>query len=555
MEEVLTHLREELAGRYVVEQELGRGGMALVYRAQDLKHERTVALKVLRPDLGMSSASERFVREIRTAAQLRHPHILPLYDSGTAGGHPFYVMPYVEGETLRERLEREGCLPLEDAVRIGREVADALQFAHDRGIVHRDIKPENIFLSAGHAAVADFGIARAADVAGLKLTDTGLALGTPTYMSPEQATADPKVDGRADQYALGCVVYEMLSGGPPFSGSTSQMVMARHTADAVPPISTVRSVPAALEAAVVKALAKVPADRWPTVRAFADALEPSARATSDRPVGAGARRRIVPWLAGAAAVLVVGVVAWPRWFGDAARASKHAAPDVLRSIAVLPFTYSGDTAFAPLAEGMSEGLTTGLVRVEGLAFPVGGFARARELRDQLGDPKQIGRKLGVNTIVTGTVEILGKRIRITTQLVNVVDGALVWQQRFYGDLGDGETADLFSLQDNMAEQIVAALRPELTPAKRAVAAQGIRTRNLEALRLLAESKRAPHNTIEGNARAIDLARQAIRLDSTFADAWLTVAERLREQYGLADQSSADVALAWRSGYRQGDLPG
>jgi eukaryotic-like serine/threonine-protein kinase len=221
-------LTTALADRYRIDRELGAGGMATVYLAEDLKHHRKVAIKVLKPDLAASLGADRFLREIETTANLRHPHILPLYDSGAAGEFLFYVMPFVEGESLRDRLTRERQLPLDDALRIAREVADALGYAHSRGVVHRDIKPENILLENGHAVVADFGIARALSAAGGdRLTQTGLAVGTPVYMSPEQAAADADIDGRSDLYSLGCVLYEMLGGQPPFTGPTTESVTGR----------------------------------------------------------------------------------------------------------------------------------------------------------------------------------------------------------------------------------------------------------------------------------------------------------------------------------------
>jgi DNA-binding SARP family transcriptional activator len=265
--------------RYHIERELGRGIMATVYLARDLKHDRPVALKVLRPELATSTEAKRFLREIAIAASLHHPHILQLYDSGaleTPGRTPslYYVMPYVGGESLRERLVKEVQLPLEDALRIAREVADALAYAHLRGIVHRDIKPENLLLESGHALVADFGIAHALDVAGgERLSLSGVTLGSPNYMSPEQAAASPGIDGRSDIYSLGCVLYEMLAGEPPFSGRTTQAILARHAADPVPSLRTVRpEVPAAIERAVGRALAKAPADRFRTGAEFGDAL-------------------------------------------------------------------------------------------------------------------------------------------------------------------------------------------------------------------------------------------------------------------------------------------
>jgi len=261
MLEVLARLKAALADRYAIDRELGHGGMATVYLAQDLKHGRAVAIKVLRPELAAALGAERFLREIEIAARLTHPHILPLHDSGEAGGFLYYVMPFVQGESLRDRLNREPQLPVEEAVRIGRDVASALSYAHSHDVVHRDIKPENILFSGGEAVVADFGIARAIVAAGAEqLTDTGLAVGTPGYMSPEQATAAAQLDGRSDVYSLGCVLYEMLAGHPPFLGTTAQEILARHTLDPVPPLRTIRpELPAELDRAVSKALAKAPA--------------------------------------------------------------------------------------------------------------------------------------------------------------------------------------------------------------------------------------------------------------------------------------------------------
>src|SRR5213596_1278227 len=289
MAEDLLRLKATLTGRYTIERELGRGGMATVYLARDLKHDRPVALKVLRPELAASVGAERFLREIRLTAQLQHPHILTLIDSGEADGFLYYVMPYVEGESLRQRLEREGQLPLEEALRITRAVASALDFAHGRGVIHRDIKPENIMLHQGEPMVADFGIALAVSTAGReRLTETGLSLGTPAYMSPEQASAEPRLDGRSDQYSLASVLYEMLAGEPPYTGPTTQAIIAKRLTGPIPHLGTVRRVSPAVEAAVTKGLAKTPADRFATAGAFVAALTAgSTRATHVqwRPVG------------------------------------------------------------------------------------------------------------------------------------------------------------------------------------------------------------------------------------------------------------------------------
>src|SRR2546422_656349 len=250
-------VRASLAGRYTIERELGRGGMATVYLARDLKHDRLVAVKVLRPELAAVLGAERFLREIRLTAQLQHPHILTLIDSGEADGFLFYVMPYIEGESLRQRLEREGQLPLDEALRITRVIASALDFAHSRGVIHRDIKPENVMLHEGEPMVADFGIALAVSTAGReRLTQTGLSLGTPAYMSPEQATADPKLDGRSDQYSLACVLYEMVAGEPPYTRPTAHAIIAQRLTEPIPHLGTVRRVSQAGGAARPTTLAR-----------------------------------------------------------------------------------------------------------------------------------------------------------------------------------------------------------------------------------------------------------------------------------------------------------
>ncbi len=314
MTDPLARLTTALSRSYRIDRELGQGGMATVYLAEDLKHKRKVALKVLKPELAAVLGAERFVQEITTTAALQHPHILPLFDSGTADGFLFYVMPFIDGETLRARLDRETQLGVDDAVRIAREVLDALEYAHQHGIVHRDVKPENILLHGGHALVVDFGIALAVSAAaGGRMTETGLSLGTPHYMSPEQATAEKDITGRSDIYSLGSVLYETLSGQPPHLGGSAQQIIMKIIADPLRPVAELRkSVPPNVAAAVARALDKLPADRFASAQAFADALINPGFVTV---VGAGAAhapgtsRRAMAGLA-ALAVILLGTTLW-----------------------------------------------------------------------------------------------------------------------------------------------------------------------------------------------------------------------------------------------------
>jgi len=340
-------LRSALADRYRIEREIGRGGMATVYLARDLRHDRPLALKVLLPEVAAAFGHERFLLEIRLTARLDHPHILALLDSGEADGLLYYVMPYVEGESLRDRLDRQKQLPLADALRIGRQVASALDCAHQLGIVHRDIKPESILLAGDHARVADFGIARVASAVGSEaLTQTGVAIGTPTYMSPEQATGAPDVDGRTDIYSLGCMLYEMLVGEAPYTGPTAQAVLVRKLCEPVPSIRLVRpTIPVGVEAAVAKALASVRADRFTTPRAFADALE-SNNAAVGAPAGRGSvgQRRVKIGALLAAAILLLAGGWWVVGRGASSR---------IDSLVVLPLdNLTGDSAQAYFVDGM-----------------------------------------------------------------------------------------------------------------------------------------------------------------------------------------------------------
>ena len=417
-----------LGGRYTIEREVGRGGMATVYLARDLKHDRPVAIKVLRPELAVMLGPERFLREIRITAVLQHPHILALIDSGAEHDFVYYVMPYIEGESLRGRLLRERRLPLRDALRITRAVAGALEFAHRQGIVHRDIKPENILLHQGEPLVADFGIALAVGggVTPNRLTEAGITLGTPAYMSPEQCTGDAALDGRSDEYSLACVLYEMLAGEPPYFGATAQAILARQLMKPPPRLGAARAVPRAVDAAVSRALAKAPPDRFATVGEFADALgEPSSaarRPTTRSVVAAGLTL----------AAVILAVAEWRvRTRGPAARVSA-AAVTPRRAIAVLGFqNLSGRSAEAWLSTALSEMLTTELAAGEQLRTIPGEDVAQMKINLALPDADSYGKatlarirqNLGADDVVLGSfVPLGGGQIRLDLRLQDALAG-------------------------------------------------------------------------------------------------------------------------------------
>jgi hypothetical protein len=385
--------------------------MATVYLAEDLKHHRRVAVKVLRAELAAALGPERFLREIEIGAQLHHPHILPLYDSGEAAGFLYYVMPYVEGESLRDRLAREKQLPLDDALQITREVADALSYAHNHDVVHRDIKPENILLESGHAVVADFGIARAISAAGGEnLTETGIALGTPAYMSPEQAAGSKELDGRSDLYSLGCVLYEMLAGQPPFTGPTVQSLTHQHLTVEPPPVTNLRpAVPTDVAGLLARVLAKTPADRFSPAAQFAEALAASSRATAGVPRNAAASgRHGKPVIAGAAVVVVLAAVGFViRFHGTGAVPQETvAALQTAAQEGRLDEVYGGLTA---------AGLELGDPRVQALAELVAGTVAIET--DPPGVPVSLWRVEPIATFPTHPAIALGKTPVEERQLV------------------------------------------------------------------------------------------------------------------------------------------
>ncbi len=453
-------LREALArDGLALEQELGRGGMSVVYRARDLRHDRPVAVKVLRPDV--PGGAERFVREIRLVSPLVHPHIIPLYDSGTVNGTPYFVMPFVEGESLRSRLRRERRLPVAVAVRIAREVAEALEYAHGRGILHRDIKPENILLQAGHALVADFGVARALTEAaaypedgGKELTGAGLVVGTAEYMSPEQASGDRDVDGRSDLYSLGCVLYEMLSGQPPFIGKNAREVMARRFSG--PPRSATElrpEIPPELAALVEQSLAADPAERVPTAGAFLAALhEPAGIAAPAR-----RRRRLAEWLVpalGVAALAALGLHdRGPRTL------------DVRRVVVARLSNETGDSALSYVGGLAADRLTASLAGMAGLHVATSARVIPSRLTtglqvDSLDDPgrlRTLAEETAAGTIVSGSYFRDGSRILIQAEITNANDGNLV---AAVGPVG-APTAHVDAAVDSLCRRVDRALQTRI----------------------------------------------------------------------------------------------
>jgi eukaryotic-like serine/threonine-protein kinase len=458
-----TGIQAALADRYTLERELGAGGMATVYLARDIKHDRDVAIKVLREDLSASLGKERFLREIRVAAGLQHPHILPLYDSGEADGRLFYVMPFVDGLSLRQKLEKERELPITDAVRILRDVADALSEAHKHGVVHRDLKPENVMLRGRHALVTDFGVAKALSEATGKqsLTTVGIAIGTPTYMAPEQAVADPLVDHRADIYAFGVLAYELLAGRPPFTGLTQQQILAAHLTSMAEPVTRHRAVPPGLATLVMRCLEKKPADRWQSAEELIPQLEavmtPSGgmTPTSTPPLPVPTT---VAWkkigLVAAAVLVVVALALQPwKWSDGNARA---AAADQLKNIAVLPFeNIGGDTANAYFADGMTDELANALSRVPNLR--VASRTSSYAFRDaRARDIAAIRDALKVGALLEGTVSRSGEQLRVSARLTNTTDGVEIWSDAFVRS-----ASDVFAVQNELARSIVSALAPAL----------------------------------------------------------------------------------------------
>ena len=550
MSDALQRISAALAGRYLIERELGHGGMATVYLAQDVRHHRAVAIKVLSDEISAAIGAERFLREIEIAASLTHPNILPLLDSGETGGRdsqPFYVMPFIEGETLRERMSREGQLPVDEAVRLGREVADALQHAHDRGVIHRDIKPENILLAGGHAMVADFGVARALAQPGVKaITKTGMAVGTPQYMSPEQAAADPSVDGRSDVYALGTLLYEMLAGSAPYPGPTAHAILARKMSGPPPSLRVVRpTVSAALERAVFKSMEIAPADRFKSAQALGAELESAITPASMPATGVVLEqaprrpvRRLVLTGAGIA-VLAAGVLIF-------LRPKPAPATTDAESVAVLPFRIDGaDSSVARYRIGMLDLLHASLngeggPRAMSPATVLSAWRRVvNSEAEDLPDDRalDLARRLGAGRLLTGSIVVVPGRLKLLASLLRTDDGARIEAQ------AEGPPDSVLTVVDRLVADLlvrskVGAARPDL---------RSLTTTSLPALRAFLDGQVAYRG-----ARYPDALRHfesALQLDPTFALAAVGYFKAVG--WGAAGDQARGIRIAWNNRERLG----
>jgi serine/threonine-protein kinase len=566
-------LADALRDRYRLDRELGRGGMATVYLAHDLRHDRSVALKVLHPELAQTLGPERFQREIKLAARLQHPHILSVHDSGETAGHLWFTMPFVEGESLRDRLRRERQLPVADALRITREVADALHHAHHQGVVHRDIKPENILLSRGHALVADFGIARALTAGGDdRLTETGMAVGTPAYMAPEQAAGERSLDARTDVYSLGCVLYEMLAGEPPFMGPTAQAIIAKRMSGKVPRVRLLRpAAPEAVEQAITKALAPVPADRYATALKFARALAspapvtkpastpvvvPSPAAPTTRPT-----LRRIPMAAviiGVGFLIGLGVLfAWRR-----THAGAEGAPGGAKRLAVLPFENLGPAQDEYFADGVTDAVRGKLAALPGLRVTASNSSG--QYKRTTKPPQQVGQELGVEYLLVGKVRWQKgqggqSRVEVSPELVHVATASTKWQEPF-----DAALTDVFQVQADIAGRVAQALDVALGVGERERLAEKP-TASLAAYDLYLQGNEAASGfdlvaPVELR-RAVGFYERAVALDSTFALAWAQLSRAHSILYygatsaasGAAGRAAAERARALAPGLAEAHL--
>ena len=532
MSDLRDEVQKELGDAYTLEQELTGGGMSRVFVARDNTLGRQVVIKILPPEMAAAVSSQRFRREVQLAANLQHAHIVPLHSAGEINGLPYFTMPFVKGESLKTHLAKVGELPLSEAIRILREVASALAYAHENGIVHRDIKPDNILISGDSAVVTDFGVAKALTASSDSssgLTSMGVALGTPAYMAPEQATADPHLDHRADIYALGIMAYEMITGTTPFANRTPQATLAAHVTEPPEPVSRKRSnTPPALAALVMRCLEKRAADRPQSAREVVNLLDalttPSGGMTPTAAyrVPAGKPRWMVLAAAGLVVVLGLGVVAFNK-FKPGSREPAESLSEQ-KSIAVLPFkNMSGDPANEYFSDGLSEELMNVLGQIRGLRVAARGSSF--QFKGKEADIREIGEKLGVATVLDGSVRKSGNQVRIAAQLVDTKNGYQLWSQTF-----DRNMDDVFAVQNEITRSIGEALNLQFA-AGAARLAQG-KPVSPEAYELYLKgvfAARGNHETALRNALANF--QQAIQVDSGYAVAWAQVAHTYTAMLG------------------------
>ena len=500
----IQRLRDLLAQTYNIDRELGRGGMSAVFLAADRRHDRSVAIKVLNPELAASLGPERFLQEIKLAARLNHPHILPLFDSGNVDGLLYYVMPYVEGESLRERLDREQQLSIEETVHHGRAIASALDYANRQGIVHRDVKPENVMLYEGEAMVMDFGISKAVSAAGSEThTQIGMMLGTPAYVSPEQAAGESNLDGRSDQYSLACMLYEMLTGERPFDGATAQAVMAKRFTETARPLRAIRAaVPEGIERAIAKAMTIDVAGRFTTTGQFGQALASfSMHTPSD-------------------------TMAMPQPVVSAAK-----------SVAVLPFAnMSNDPENEYFTDGMAEEIINALAKIQ--ALRVASRTSSFAFKGKNEDIGEIGKKLKVSTVLEGSVRKMGNKLRITAQLVNVADGYHLWSERY-----DRDAEDVFAIQDDISQAIVKALRVILSEDEKKQIEKA-RVVNLEAYDFYLRGRQSLHQIRRRRLEhALQMFDKAIAIDPNYALAHAGLAACYSLLYNAFDARESNLRQA------------
>jgi serine/threonine-protein kinase len=530
MPELLEQLTAALADRYRIERELGVGGMAVVYLAHDIKHNRQVALKVIKPGLAAAVGAQRFLREIQVTANLQHPHILALYDSDVADGILYYVMPLVKGESLRERLKSEKQLTVDETIRIITQVAGALDFAHRQGVIHRDIKPENILLHDGEALLADFGIALAVgNAADARITQTGLSIGSPLYMSPEQALGDREIDARSDIFSLAAVADEMLGGQPPFNGPSVQAIIAKLVTQQPTPLRAVRdNLPPAVDAAIMRGLAMSPAERFATAREFADALTTLRALPKSRTNKVVVAAVVIGALAVALLVfkMISATTGAPRTDSVAGVTAQR-----IRSIAVLPLdNYSGDSTQEYFVEGMTDELTSDLARISSLRVISRGSASQFAGKNRPSTP-DIAKALNVDAVVEGSVVRVGDRVRINAQLINARLDQHIWSDKF-----ERSSGDVLALQADLASAIAGAINVALTPVEqtRLASAKGVNPAAHDAyLKGRYFFNRPSDDNLQ---KAIEQFEIAVKLDPSFASAYS----------GLSD------AYLW-AGYNEGRM--